>query len=160
MVLMYCYGSSFHANRFRLATTAASAFVAPAAIAEKVIKLVLSFKFQVQNFGVWIVFELWKTFYVILLSIPQIIEHEKILRGSTSRTMAAISLGFIVIVTPYTIQEVVAACTGSKVISALLWLNLWTRYIYGSLSLWKQNSVYFSTQYMKLLEENLNFKNF
>lgn len=30
--------------------------------------------------------------------------------------MAAISLGFIVIVTPYTIQEVVAACTGSKVI--------------------------------------------
>lgn len=37
MVLMYCYGSSFHANRYRLATTASSAFVAPAAIAEKVI---------------------------------------------------------------------------------------------------------------------------
>lgn len=43
------------------------------------------------------------------------VEHERILRGSTSRTMAAISLGFIVIVTPWTIQEVVAACTGSKV---------------------------------------------
>lgn len=46
----------------------------------------------------------------------QIVEHDRFLRGSTSRTMAAISLGFIVIVTPYTIQEVVAACTGSKVI--------------------------------------------
>lgn len=29
--------------------------------------------------------------------------------------MAAMSLGFIVMVTPWTIQEVVAACTGSKV---------------------------------------------
>lgn len=34
---------------------------------------------------------------------------------STSRTMAAMSLGFIVMVTPATIQEVVAACTGCKV---------------------------------------------
>lgn len=50
-------------------------------------------------------------FYVL-----QMIEHERVLRGSTSRTMAAVSLGFIVIVTPWTIQEVVAACTGSKVI--------------------------------------------
>ena len=51
-----------------------------------------------------------------LFYIFQMVEHERVLRGSTSRTMAAISLGFIVIVTPYTIQEVVAACTGSKVI--------------------------------------------
>jgi hypothetical protein len=29
--------------------------------------------------------------------------------------MAAMSLGFIVMVTPWTIQEVVAACTGTKV---------------------------------------------
>lgn len=35
--------------------------------------------------------------------------------GSVSRTMAAVSLGFIVMVTPWAIQEVVAACTGSKV---------------------------------------------
>ncbi|CAG9787828.1 unnamed protein product [Diatraea saccharalis] len=34
---------------------------------------------------------------------------------STSRTMAAMSLGFIVMVTPATIQEVVAACTGCKI---------------------------------------------
>lgn len=38
------------------------------------------------------------------------------LSGSVSRTMAAMSLGFIVVVTPWSIQEVVAACTGSKVI--------------------------------------------
>lgn len=50
------------------------------------------------------------------------VEHERVLRGSTSRTMAAISLGFIVIVTPYTIQEVVAACTGSKVITEYFFL--------------------------------------
>lgn len=48
MVLMYCYGSSFHANRYRLATTASSAFVAPAAIAEKVITSV-----QMQATSCW-----------------------------------------------------------------------------------------------------------
>lgn len=37
MVLMYCYGSSFHANRFRLASaTSSSNFTTPAAITEKV----------------------------------------------------------------------------------------------------------------------------
>ncbi|KAI8039540.1 hypothetical protein M5D96_006954 [Drosophila gunungcola] len=39
---------------------------------------------------------------------------EKNSSGSTSRSMAAISLGFIVMVTPWTIQEIVTACTGSK----------------------------------------------
>lgn len=48
----------------------------------------------------------------------QPIEQELHFSGSTSRTMAAISLGFIVIVTPWTILEIVTACTGSKV-------NLW-----------------------------------
>lgn len=43
------------------------------------------------------------------------IVQENRLSGSTSRTMASMSLGFIVMVTPWTIQEVVAACTGSKV---------------------------------------------
>lgn len=50
-----------------------------------------------------------------LLYIFQIFATEKCLSGSASRTMAAMSLGFIVMVTPWTIQEVVAACTGSKV---------------------------------------------
>lgn len=42
-------------------------------------------------------------------------EDDPQIHGSTSRTMAAISLGFIVIVTPWTILEIVATCTGSKV---------------------------------------------
>jgi hypothetical protein len=37
--------------------------------------------------------------------------------------MAAISLGFIVMVTPWTIQEVVAACTGTKARERLLLLT-------------------------------------
>ncbi|CRL05781.1 CLUMA_CG018809, isoform A [Clunio marinus] len=106
MVLMYCYGSSFHANRFRLASSASSSFATPAAITEKMV------------------------------------EHERVLRGSTSRTMAAISLGFIVIVTPYTIQEVVAACTGSKIPPsidfAVTWFALsngfWNPFLYWLLN--------------------------
>lgn len=47
--------------------------------------------------------------------IQQIVAQERRLSGSVSRTMAAMSLGFIVMVTPWTIQEIVAACTGSKV---------------------------------------------
>lgn len=39
--------------------------------------------------------------------------------------MAAMSLGFIVMVTPWTIQEVVAACTGSKVPPFLDFLVTW-----------------------------------
>ncbi|BES99411.1 7 transmembrane receptor (rhodopsin family) [Nesidiocoris tenuis] len=42
------------------------------------------------------------------------VAHERRLSTSASRTMAAMSLGFIVMVTPWTIQEVVVACTGSK----------------------------------------------
>ncbi|XP_071442886.1 trace amine-associated receptor 8b [Hetaerina americana] len=47
--------------------------------------------------------------------IHTMIAQERRLSTSASRTMAAMSLGFIVMVTPWTIQEVVAACTGSKV---------------------------------------------
>jgi hypothetical protein len=39
--------------------------------------------------------------------------------------MAAMSLGFIVMVTPWTIQEVVAACTGSKPPAFLDFLATW-----------------------------------
>ncbi|KPJ06747.1 Beta-2 adrenergic receptor [Papilio machaon] len=44
---------------------------------------------------------------------------------STSRTMAAMSLGFIVMVTPATIKEVVAACTGCKVPPSLDFIVTW-----------------------------------
>ncbi|KAI5636237.1 7 transmembrane receptor (rhodopsin family) domain-containing protein [Phthorimaea operculella] len=44
---------------------------------------------------------------------------------STSRTMAAMSLGFIVMVTPATIQEVVAACTGCKVPPTIDFIVTW-----------------------------------
>ncbi|XP_049961913.1 uncharacterized protein LOC126481992 [Schistocerca serialis cubense] len=39
--------------------------------------------------------------------------------------MAAMSLGFIVLVTPWTLQEVVAACTGSKAPPFLDFLATW-----------------------------------
>nr|XP_023018726.1 uncharacterized protein LOC111507612 [Leptinotarsa decemlineata] len=39
--------------------------------------------------------------------------------------MAAMSLGFIVLVTPWTIQEVVAACTGSRAPASLDFLATW-----------------------------------
>nr|NP_611917.2 uncharacterized protein Dmel_CG13579, isoform A [Drosophila melanogaster]AAF47210.2 uncharacterized protein Dmel_CG13579, isoform A [Drosophila melanogaster] len=51
---------------------------------------------------------------------------EKNSSGSTSRSMAAISLGFIVMVTPWTIQEIVTACTGSKLPPFLDFLVTWT----------------------------------
>ncbi|CAG9133547.1 unnamed protein product [Plutella xylostella] len=62
--------------------------------------------------------------------------------ASTSRTMAAMSLGFIVMVTPATIQEVVAACTGCKVPPILdfvvTWLALsnsfWNPFLYWLLN--------------------------
>lgn len=39
--------------------------------------------------------------------------------------MAAMSLGFIVLVTPWTIQEVVAACTGSRAPPAFDFIATW-----------------------------------
>ncbi|XP_017062004.1 5-hydroxytryptamine receptor 1A [Drosophila ficusphila] len=51
---------------------------------------------------------------------------EKNSSGATSRSMAAISLGFIVMVTPWTIQEIVTACTGSKLPPFLDFLVTWT----------------------------------
>ncbi|XP_073846517.1 uncharacterized protein [Musca autumnalis] len=51
---------------------------------------------------------------------------EKKTSGATSRSMAAISLGFIVMVTPWTIQEIVATCTGSKLPPFLDFVVTWT----------------------------------
>lgn len=60
--------------------------------------------------------------------------------------MAAISLGFIVIVTPYTIQEVVAACTGSKV---TLYLFYWLMVADDNMETLKKNKasqlIYFAS---------------
>lgn len=39
--------------------------------------------------------------------------------------MAAMSLGFIVLVTPWSIQEVVAACTGTRAPPALDFIATW-----------------------------------
>lgn len=57
--------------------------------------------------------------------IFQLVAHERRLSTSASRTMAAMSLGFIVMVTPWTIQEVVVACTGSKPPPFLDFLATW-----------------------------------
>lgn len=57
----------------------------------------------------------------------QLDAQERILTTNASRTMAAMSLGFIVVVTPATIQEVVAACTGCKVKSYFLFMFVFSR---------------------------------
>ncbi|KAF2886374.1 hypothetical protein ILUMI_19798 [Ignelater luminosus] len=53
------------------------------------------------------------------------ITQERRLSTSASRTMAAMSLGFIVLVTPWTIQEVVVACTGTRAPPGLDFLVTW-----------------------------------
>ncbi|XP_011298902.1 trace amine-associated receptor 9 [Fopius arisanus] len=58
-------------------------------------------------------------------NIERFVAHERRLSTSVSRTMAAMSLGFIVMVTPWTIQEVVVACTGSKPPPFLDFLATW-----------------------------------
>ncbi|KAK6635127.1 hypothetical protein RUM44_000376 [Polyplax serrata] len=57
--------------------------------------------------------------------VERFVARERRLSLNVSRTMAAMSLGFIVMVTPWTIQEVVAACTGSKVPPFLDFLVTW-----------------------------------
>lgn len=100
--------------------------------------LIVAFKFTCILIFDGLIWNLWQRRNCALISFSpfsclificnafhtQMVEHERVLRGSTSRTMAAISLGFIVIVTPYTIQEVVAACTGSKVIKVFAYVFL------------------------------------
>lgn len=55
----------------------------------------------------------------------QLISQERRLSTTASRTMAAMSLGFIVLVTPWTIQEVVVACTGTRAPPGLDFLVTW-----------------------------------
>ncbi|KAJ3664505.1 hypothetical protein Zmor_000065 [Zophobas morio] len=63
--------------------------------------------------------------YRVTLQAPALVTQERRLSTTASRTMAAMSLGFIVLVTPWTIQEVVAACTGSRAPAALDFLATW-----------------------------------
>ncbi|XP_065170945.1 probable G-protein coupled receptor 21 isoform X2 [Atheta coriaria] len=58
-------------------------------------------------------------------SVEKLVCQERRLSTNASRTMAAMSLGFIVLVTPWTIQEVVAACTGSRAPAALDFIATW-----------------------------------
>ncbi|XP_059607792.1 trace amine-associated receptor 1 [Phlebotomus argentipes] len=100
MVLMYCYGSSFHTSRLRLTCESnKSPQEAP---------------------------EPQTSVTIITEKPPHSAVQERHVSGSTSRTMAAMSLGFIVMVTPWTIQEIVAACTGSKVPPFLDFFVTWT----------------------------------
>lgn len=55
----------------------------------------------------------------------QLVTQERQLTTTTSRTMAAMSLGFIVLVTPWTIKEIVVACTGTRAPPALDFLVTW-----------------------------------
>lgn len=62
---------------------------------------------------------------LILPFLLQLVSQERRLSTNASRTMAAMSLGFIVLVTPWTIQEVVAACTGTRAPAILDFLATW-----------------------------------
>lgn len=55
----------------------------------------------------------------------QLVTQERRMSTTASRTMAAMSLGFIVLVTPWTIQEVVAACTGTRAPATIDFLATW-----------------------------------
>ncbi|XP_055705323.1 trace amine-associated receptor 1 [Phlebotomus papatasi] len=100
MVLMYCYGSSFHASRLRLTVDSTKS---PPETPQPQTSVT-----------------------IITEKAPHSLVQDRHVSGSTSRTMAAMSLGFIVMVTPWTIQEVVAACTGSKVPPFLDFFVTWT----------------------------------
>ncbi|GAB0100943.1 trace amine-associated receptor 1 [Sergentomyia squamirostris] len=100
MVLMYCYGSSFHISRIRFTTSMTRS--SPETPEPQTSITIITEK-----------------------ETPAVVQDNRV-SGSTSRTMAAMSLSFIVMVTPWTIQEVVAACTGSKVPPFLDFFVTWT----------------------------------
>ncbi|CAG5028560.1 unnamed protein product [Parnassius apollo] len=100
MALMYCYGSGFHVSKTRnkYDHEPARPNGIPVACPKSSHREVETVQIQ-----------------------PPIRPHSV----STSRTMAAMSLGFIVMVTPATIKEVVAACTGCKVPPSLDFIVTW-----------------------------------
>ncbi|XP_068146302.1 uncharacterized protein [Drosophila tropicalis] len=149
MVLMYCYGSSFHMSRFRLndptmPLTAAVHHPHPHPHPAQQQHQQQQQQQQLQHHlfgqgsgshghshhphhhhhhGPPVMNHLSMAMGMGLVGMPNMTNkitkkivpiQEKNSSGSTSRSMAAISLGFIVMVTPWTIQEIVTACTGSK----------------------------------------------
>nr|XP_018905598.1 PREDICTED: trace amine-associated receptor 8c [Bemisia tabaci] len=119
MLLMYCYGSAFHVNKLRLST-----------VVNSVIGPGHGPHGQPSDAA------------LTDAAIEKMLAQERRMSMNTSRTMAAMSLGFIVVVTPWTIQEVVAACTGSKMPAVLdffiTWLALsnsfWNPFLYWLLN--------------------------
>ncbi|GBP47807.1 5-hydroxytryptamine receptor 5B [Eumeta japonica] len=97
MALMYCYGSGFHISKTRN-----------------------KFDPEARHNGVPPSCKNPHSDHDAVMQVP-VRPHSV----STSRTMAAMSLGFIVMVTPATIQEVVAACTGCKIPPALDFIVTW-----------------------------------
>ncbi|XP_035785223.1 5-hydroxytryptamine receptor 1D-like [Anopheles albimanus] len=180
MVLMYCYGSSFHANRYRLATptggggggslslnvsssscsngggggvdgTTANGVsagrVATADHRDTIETLAASTSVLDQhrdpcNDGNTLTGITTITPMSVSFSEKLVPDDDRRIHGSTSRTMAAISLGFIVIITPWTIQEIVATCTGSKIPPSIdfcvTWIALsssfWNPFLYWLLN--------------------------
>ncbi|XP_055536339.1 5-hydroxytryptamine receptor 1 isoform X2 [Wyeomyia smithii] len=162
MVLMYCYGSSFHANRYRLPTptgtgVSGTAGTSTATMPDQSATVVATSIMGGGGATTTTTTEIGTvnnspyagTPTGISVATPssvsfseKLLEHEQRLNGSTSRTMAAISLGFIVIVTPWTIQEIVATCTGSKIPPSIdfcvTWIALsssfWNPFLYWLLN--------------------------
>ncbi|XP_072396800.1 trace amine-associated receptor 1 isoform X1 [Diabrotica undecimpunctata] len=98
MILMYCYGSAFHVNKLRLRKSMTTGRGNSVQSPEE---------------------------YAQATSMEKLLTQERRLSTTASRTMAAMSLGFIVLVTPWTIQEVVAACTGTRAPPPLDFLATW-----------------------------------
>ncbi|XP_034478231.1 5-hydroxytryptamine receptor 1D [Drosophila innubila] len=156
MVLMYCYGSSFHMSRFRLndptmPLTAAAHHPHPHHPPQQLQQHQQQQQQQSSHiFGhgghghshhphhhhrAPVMNHLSMAMSMGLVGMPSMTNkitkkivpiQEKNSSGNTSRSMAAISLGFIVMVTPWTIQEIVTACTGSKLPPFLDFLVTWT----------------------------------
>ncbi|KAL1492316.1 hypothetical protein ABEB36_012786 [Hypothenemus hampei] len=113
MILMYCYGSAFDVNKLGFKRSNLGCNVVSATDGGQPAS-----------------------------TLGKLIDQERKLSLVCSRTMAAMSLGFIVLVTPWTIQEVVAACTGSRAPPALdfvaTWMALsssfWYPFIYWTLN--------------------------
>ncbi|GJQ86299.1 hypothetical protein Trydic_g8995 [Trypoxylus dichotomus] len=120
MILMYCYGSAFHVNKLRLkragyhsagAATGGVGGVGGASMTlpnDYITSTISANSSSVEK-----------------MQAAKLVSQERRLSTSASRTMAAMSLGFIVLVTPWTIQEVVAACTGTRAPPPLDFLATW-----------------------------------
>ncbi|KYM95020.1 Trace amine-associated receptor 1 [Cyphomyrmex costatus] len=145
MVLMYCYGSAFHVNKLRLKRVVC--VNTPEVVSGGHIERI--FLNQIGRIHASCFYFSLKYFLHLLIKTHVrmhththtqnthihthththisyiLVAHERRLSTSASRTMAAMSLGFIVMVTPWTIQEVVAACTGSKPPPFLDFLATW-----------------------------------